>query len=283
MNLDELERLALEGARRDWRPSPEDKARNAAALARRVALEGNAAESAAVPPARAPANGGGLKSSGRWGLGTGLLLGGLLGFGLGWQLRAGMPTRATGSAPAALRVPARPAPAPRSGESRAKAAHDSEQAAALPAPAGQDEETASAKRPGTSARLGAAAEQASGAKPPAAVRSTRRSDSRARRAKASRPSEPGPSSTLAAELAMLQRARRALNRENGRLALGIVHSLDERFPEGVLLEERSATRILALCMLERESEAAEHARAFEKRHASSVYEQRIQNSCAGDP
>ena len=54
---------------------------------------------------------------------------------------------------------------------------------------------------------------------------------------------------------MLQRARRALNAENGRLALGIVEELDERFPKGLLVEERSATRILSLCMLERAAEA----------------------------
>lgn len=81
---------------------------------------------------------------------------------------------------------------------------------------------------------------------------------------------------------MLQRARRALNAENGRLALGIVEELDERFPNGVLVEERKATRILSLCQLERVGEAQRAAREFLERYPGSVYAERIRESCVNE-
>jgi hypothetical protein len=88
-------------------------------------------------------------------------------------------------------------------------------------------------------------------------------------------------STLAQELSLLQRARRALNHSDGRLALGIVQSLDERFPNGVLMEERAATRILSLCQLERSEEAREQGHRFLAAHPRSVYAERVRDSCAG--
>jgi hypothetical protein len=82
---------------------------------------------------------------------------------------------------------------------------------------------------------------------------------------------------------MLQRARRALNARNGRLALGIVQELDEQFPKGVLIEERSATRVLSLCQLERVDEARGVARAFLERYPVSVYAERVRRSCIAVP
>ena len=79
---------------------------------------------------------------------------------------------------------------------------------------------------------------------------------------------------------MLQRARRALGAGNAPLALGIVSELDERFPRGVLIEERMATRVFSLCQLERTAEAREVARAFLARHPSSVYAERVRTSCS---
>ena len=81
---------------------------------------------------------------------------------------------------------------------------------------------------------------------------------------------------------MLQRARRALNAGNGRLALGLVQELDERFPKGILIEERRATRVLSLCMLSRTDEARRFAAEFEERHSGSVYAQRVRESCVAD-
>jgi hypothetical protein len=108
-----------------------------------------------------------------------------------------------------------------------------------------------------------------------------RSVLRARASAARRATAPSkPESSLARELAMLQRARRALNADNGRLALGIVEELDERFPQGVLIEERSATRVLSLCQLERVGEAKEAAKAFLEHYPASVYAERVRKGCA---
>jgi hypothetical protein len=112
--------------------------------------------------------------------------------------------------------------------------------------------------------------------PAAAARSSRQRSANA-------PTSTGERSTLAAELAMLQRARRALGHDNGRLALGIVHSLDEQFPSGMLLEERAATRILSLCKLGRNAEAKAHTLRFVERYPGSVYAERVGNSCASEP
>jgi hypothetical protein len=65
------------------------------------------------------------------------------------------------------------------------------------------------------------------------------------------------------------------------LALGIVQSLDERFPNGVLMEERVATRILSLCQLDRADEARAQAQHFLLEHPRSVYAERVRHSCAG--
>jgi hypothetical protein len=80
---------------------------------------------------------------------------------------------------------------------------------------------------------------------------------------------------------MLQRARRAIGAGNGQLALGIVLELDERFPRGVLMEERLATRVFSLCALSREAEAREVAREFLAQHPTSVYAERVRRSCIG--
>ena len=82
---------------------------------------------------------------------------------------------------------------------------------------------------------------------------------------------------------MLQRARRALGAGNGLLALGIVSELDERFPKGVLVEERVATRVFSLCALERVSEARAVGREFLAHHPSSVYAERVRTSCIEAP
>lgn len=92
--------------------------------------------------------------------------------------------------------------------------------------------------------------------------------------------EPGKAaSSLAVEVWMLQRARRALNAQNGELALGIVEELDQRFPRGVLLEERNATRILSLCALGRDADARRFTAAFLGEHPGSVYAARVRDSC----
>jgi hypothetical protein len=98
-----------------------------------------------------------------------------------------------------------------------------------------------------------------------------------------RPASENEPSSLAAEIAMLQRARRALNADNGRLAVGLVQELDEQFPRGILIEERDATRILGLCQLGRVDEARRVARSFLERYPGSVYAERVRRSCVAEP
>jgi hypothetical protein len=111
--------------------------------------------------------------------------------------------------------------------------------------------------------------------------STRRSAARNAQERGERNKAEESGSTLAQELALLQRARRALNRNDAPLALGIVQSLDERFPDGVLMEERAATRILSLCQLGRNDEATEQGHHFLLAHPRSVYAERVRHSCVG--
>ena len=65
--------------------------------------------------------------------------------------------------------------------------------------------------------------------------------------------------------------------------LARVLELDERFPKGVLVEERNATRILSLCQLERVGEAQRAAREFLDRYPASVYAERVRESCVAGP
>jgi hypothetical protein len=109
------------------------------------------------------------------------------------------------------------------------------------------------------------------------------SSARGVRAIGPRPAKEAQPSSLAAEIAMLQRARRALNAENGRLAVGIVQELDEQFPRGVLMEERNATRVLGLCQLGQIDEARRMAHSFVEQYPGSVYAERVRRACVVDP
>ncbi len=242
--VDELERAMLEGARRQLAPSASDRMRV------QTLLLGNEAWFQPAP-ARRPS----LRSfarSWRGGAALGFALGALLGFGgsqvLGLLSGPQVPAAAAGEP--ALEAPvssplAAPAPAEPPPARSELAAPSAESAS---------EEAVRVERP-----------QARREAPPRGRRSVAEQER----------------STLAQELALLQRARRALNREDGRLALGIVESLDERFPDGVLMEEREATRILSLCQLQRTDEARAQGQQFLAEHPRSVYAERVRRSCAG--
>jgi hypothetical protein len=185
------------------------------------------------------------------GLAVGALVGGWLGYSLGH--RGGGEASALGAPPQLGELAA---PAPEVAERSPAAAAEPFTAPAEPlAEAAPEAFTATASRELAPAPAG---------RPP------RRAAPRAPRA---------AESSLAEELAMLQRARRALGAGNGLLALGIVQELDERFPRGVLIEERVATRVFSLCALERLAEARTIGREFLARHPSSVYAERVRTSC----
>lgn len=241
MNLEELERSILAGARQELGPSATDRMRVQSGLVLTEAWWKPA------PLRRSILRG--VARSWRGGVALGVVIGALLGYGVGQQLS--VLGSATPPAPASESVVAvaTPVSAARVAPEVVAAAPELEAAAALTgaAPAVPSGSPARASESGTLRR--------------AVARDN--------------------GSTLAQELSLLQRARRALNRNDARLALGIVKSLDERFPNGVLMEERSATRILSLCQLERTQEARDQGHRFLAAHPRSVYADRVRDSCAG--
>jgi hypothetical protein len=271
VNLEELERDMLRGARRELMPTASDRERHHAQLL--VRLDAPPAGARGGPSGamgwgrvtRAPLGGS------RWGtLGVGLLvgamIGGWFGFGLG---RGGWGGATSGVTPGIGLV---------SGGSEGGSTTSRLVSPVTGAPPGED------APPG---------DPPPAPEPPPAVEGVKPSSNeperashgaatgRPRSARSALPTVASPESSLAAELAMLQRARRALAAENGALALGIVEELDERFPKGLLLEERTATRVLSLCKLERVDAARREALRFLERYPASVYAERVRQSCVG--
>jgi hypothetical protein len=92
---------------------------------------------------------------------------------------------------------------------------------------------------------------------------------------------------LGAEVALLERAERAIRAGEGALALSFVDELDHKFPSSPLREERAAARILAQCVNARSSAtpARDAARAAAERflaRSSSVYADRVRRLCVSD-
>jgi hypothetical protein len=83
------------------------------------------------------------------------------------------------------------------------------------------------------------------------------------------------------ELALLQRAERAIRSGDGALAHSFIRDLEVRFPKTIWREERDAVRVLAACTLD-EPGAEERARAFLERRTSSMYHDRITTLCELD-
>jgi hypothetical protein len=95
---------------------------------------------------------------------------------------------------------------------------------------------------------------------------------------------------LAAELALLARAERAIRAGNSDLALALLDQLDRDLPKPQLQQERQAARLLAECERSAHaltsssapSAATEHARRYLSRHPASVYSERIRTLCGLD-
>jgi hypothetical protein len=88
-------------------------------------------------------------------------------------------------------------------------------------------------------------------------------------------------SGLERELGLLRRAERALRNHDPALALALLDELEASQPSPVLLEERTATRLLARCA-SRESEARQQAERFLESHPHSVYGVRLAAACEPD-
>jgi len=285
VNVDDLERELLRDARQELAPSNADRERHEAQLLARLG-GGSGGGASGLGLAGAGSLGGAGPLGGAGGVGSlsrgagllaslkesrftmlgvglivGAMVGGWFGFGVGRRVHDAELTRAT------IEVAA-PAPSVEAG------------AAAEPRAAPEITETPPEVGEAPASELAEApAPAVDGA--PSNARTRPSSGARSSGARKSAPA-PALSSSLAEEVAMLQRARRALAAENGALALGLVEELDERFPKGVLIEERSATRVLSLCKLGRTDEARQTARAFLERYPGSVYAERVRSSCAAE-
>jgi hypothetical protein len=95
-------------------------------------------------------------------------------------------------------------------------------------------------------------------------------------------SRPRPTTTdpFAAEVELMRRASAALSDGRPRDALRLVRRHAERFPEGQLIEERSATEAIARCQLG-QPRAPGLARAFIARYPRSTHLDRVKRSCEG--
>jgi hypothetical protein len=86
-------------------------------------------------------------------------------------------------------------------------------------------------------------------------------------------------STLEVELALLRGAKKALDDGDATRALSLLDEHQRRFPAGVLVEERAATRVLALCAAGRTAEARSSATDFLARYPRSPSAPRVRASC----
>jgi hypothetical protein len=84
---------------------------------------------------------------------------------------------------------------------------------------------------------------------------------------------------LAAEAFALRQAQQAMSAGQAERALSLVAEQDRRFRGGVLVQERAAARIFALCSLGRVAEAREQARTFERRWPRSPLISRVRRGC----
>lgn len=268
MSLDELERRVVQRAQRELAPSAAIRERHELALLTRLARDvpsgsGLAGLRAVGRPAASTPWLGFSGLPGRM-LGVGLAVGVVVGGWVGYSLGQRGADAAALSAATDASAPAGAAPeAPPAAPALALAASSDEPQPSEP-PA---EALARDSRQLAGSALAEPSPASPGRPPKRAVRAAPRA----------------AESSLAEELAMLQRARRALGAGNGLLALGIVSELDERFPRGVLVEERVATRVFSLCALERVAEARAVGHEFLSRHPSSVYAERVRTSCIETP
>jgi hypothetical protein len=91
---------------------------------------------------------------------------------------------------------------------------------------------------------------------------------------------PAPAvTTLREETSLLHSAQAALRTDPAR-ALELLDEHARRFPSGVLREERSAARVLALCALGRAAEARAEAARFVATWPRSLHADRVRASCA---
>jgi hypothetical protein len=89
--------------------------------------------------------------------------------------------------------------------------------------------------------------------------------------------------SLANEVRGLRSVERALRDQRPGLALALLAALDREVPGGKLAEEREATSVIAHCALGQAPLGVDLAADFTERYPSSVYLERVRQSCATGP
>jgi outer membrane protein assembly factor BamD (BamD/ComL family) len=85
---------------------------------------------------------------------------------------------------------------------------------------------------------------------------------------------------VAEELELLRSAEVEFHAGSPAQALALLDEHARRFPRGVLVEERRASRILALCRLGQAAAARSEADAFVAQYPSSPFVERVRRACA---
>jgi hypothetical protein len=88
-----------------------------------------------------------------------------------------------------------------------------------------------------------------------------------------------PGNEIRQEVALLSKAQTALSRGRPQEALAALSEHAQRFPKGVLTEERVATRARTLCALGRRPEAETELKRIERLNPTSAYLARARESC----
>lgn len=83
---------------------------------------------------------------------------------------------------------------------------------------------------------------------------------------------------LDAEVDLLRRVEHSLRQGNGRLAVALLRELDETVPQGQLLQERTASRIMANCM-NSAPRAQENAVQYLAQNGASPFAARVRALC----
>lgn len=94
--------------------------------------------------------------------------------------------------------------------------------------------------------------------------------------------EPKPGSTLAAEVALVAQARRALAAGHNTETLDVTAEHARRFAHGVLVPERVAIETIARCRMG-DGDRPQHAAAFHRAHPDSPFAARVDEACGVAP
>lgn len=93
------------------------------------------------------------------------------------------------------------------------------------------------------------------------------------------PKAASPPGSLREELALLGKARAALRARDAKTVLALVRRHGRVYPHSEFAEERSATEVMALCLLERTEQARRHAKRFRHMYPRSSFGAGLMRAC----